>query len=504
LQPTTVAGEPEIGDPTELALLHAAADRGIRREALLQQSPEVLEDAFDPDSKRMATVHRYKGEYLTAVKGAPEIILSSCTSVLTEHGVAALDARELQRWLSRVRQLCETGRRAIAIATKISATQQTDHYADLTLQGVLGLEDPARDGVADAISRCRDAGVRVVMVTGDHADTAKNIAAQIGIVDAALGNDQFLDGRAVDSLVGSGGQEALRAARVFSRVTPEQKMQLIDLYQQGAHVVAMTGDGVNDAPALKKADIGIAMGLRGTAVARQAAAMVLQDDEFATIVAAIGQGRTIFENIRKFVVYLMSCNSSEVLVVSLATVAGAPLPLLPLQILYLNLVTDVFPALALGVGPGRHAAMLAAPRPASEPILTRNHWIEIGLYGLVMAVVVLAAMATARFWLRLDGSTVVTVSFCTLALAQMWHVFNMRADLGQIANNEIGRNVWIWVALALCSMLVLAAIYVPLLRDIMQLSNPGRSGWLLIVLASLVPLAVAPLVRRIALWPKWG
>jgi Ca2+-transporting ATPase len=341
-------------------------------------------------------------------------------------------------------------------------------YKDLTLHGIVGLEDPARDGVEEAITRCRDAGISVVMVTGDHAETARNIAAEIGVVDGTTDTSHFLGGRRTELL----------ATRVFSRVTPEQKLKLIDLYQQTGHVVAMTGDGVNDAPALKKADIGVAMGVRGTAVAKEAAAMVLQDDEFGTIVAAIEQGRAIFENIRKFVVYLLSCNISEVLVVSLATIAGAPLPLLPLQILFLNLVTDVFPALALGVGPGQEALMKSKPRPTSERILTRRHWIETGLHGVVMALVVLSAMA--------------------ISLAQLWHVFNMRSELGHLINNEITRNIWIWLALALCLVLILMAVYAPVLRTVMQLYDPGLAGWLVITVASLVPLIAAPVVRRIA------
>jgi Ca2+-transporting ATPase len=308
----------------------------------------------------------------------------------------------------------------------------------------------------------------------------------------------FLGGEAVDRLFEAEQNEELLSARVFSRVTPEQKLKLIDLHQQQEHVVAMTGDGVNDAPALKKADIGIAMGIRGTAVAKEAAKMVLQDDDFGTIVAAIGHGRVIFENIRKFVVYLLSCNSSEVLIVSLATVAGAPLPLLPLQILFLNLVTDVFPALALGVGPGRTSLMKRKPRLASERILMRRHWVEIGLHGVVMALVVLSAMAISMFYLGFEQERSVTVSFCTLALAQLWHVFNMRGNLKHVFDNEITRNIWIWLAIALCLGLVIVAVYTPVLSDVMELSDPGAAGWLVIVVGSLVPLVAAPVVRHVA------
>ncbi len=394
--------------------------------------------------------------------------------------------------------LCGRGLRTIALAEKAADVVDIDPYNNLILHGVVGLEDPAREGVENAIRRYRDAGVLVVMVTGDHAETARNIASQIGIVDESADTQQFLGGEAVDRLLEEKRFDELTAVRVFSRVTPEQKLKLIHLYQMQNHVVAMTGDGVNDAPALKKADIGVAMGIRGTPVAKEAADMVLQDDDIGTIVSAIGHGRAIFENIRKFVVYLMSCNTSEVLVVALATIAGAPLPLLPLQILFLNLVTDVFPALALGVGPGRSSLMKSKPRPSSERILMRRHWVEIGVYGVVMALAVLSAMAVAILYLGFDQERAVTVAFCTLALAQLWHVFNMRGNLKHVINNEITRNIWIWLALVLCVILILAAVYTPVLHDVMKLSDPGSAGWMVIVVGSLVPLVAAPVVRWIA------
>jgi Ca2+-transporting ATPase len=340
------------------------------------------------------------------------------------------------------------------------------------------------------------------MVTGDHAATAKNIATAIGVIDEVAAPGIFLGGADVDELLGAGRHEEIMQARIFSRVTPEQKLKLIDLYQKDGHIVAMTGDGVNDAPALKKADIGVAMGMRGTAVAKEAAAMVLQDDEFNTIVAAVAHGRAIFQNIRKFVVYLLSCNISEVLIVSLATLSGAPLPLLPLQILFLNFVTDVFPALALGVGEGSRSLMNLRPRAAGERILSKSQWLSIILHGFLMACAVLSAMAISIYILDYALPQAVTVTFCTLALTQMWHVFNMRDDIGSILDNEIVRNYWVWAALLLCLVLVLAAVYAPGLSDILALHAPDMRGWVLISLASLVPLVTAPLVRAWTLRSK--
>lgn len=487
-----------VGDPTELALLVAASARDVWRRDLLLQAPEIHEDPFDPDSKRMATLHRQGDGVRVAVKGAPEMILPDCVAVRSSDDDVPLDDREREEWLNRAERLGNNGLRTIAIAAKLSTSENIDPYAQLVLLGIVGMEDPARDGVERAIGCCHGAGISVVMVTGDHAATARNIAAETGIVEESTPTDRFLGGAEVDQLFAGGQDDKLLAAKVFSRVTPEQKLKLIDLYQRNGHVVAMTGDGVNDAPALKKADIGIAMGRRGTAVAKEAAVMVLQDDEFNTIVAAVAHGRAIFANIRKFVVYLLSCNASEVLVVSLATISGAPLPLLPLQILFLNLVTDVFPALALGVGEGSRLSMERAPRPAQESILTRAHWTRISLHGAVMAITVLAAMATSVVFFNFDQRQAVTVAFCTLAFAQMWHVFNMRDELGQVFNNEIMRNGWIWAALAICLVLVLAAIYVPVLSHVLVLTDPGAAGWFLIIPASLVPLAAAPLVRALS------
>lgn len=486
-----------VGDPTEIALLEAAASRDIWREDLLAGRPEVREDPFEPDKKRMATVHRHNDSFEFAVKGAPEVMLSYCVAERAADGDVVLDLRKKQDWLSRVEHLCSRGLRTLAVATKAVGSPEKDPYSDLVLLGVLGLEDPPRKGIGDVIDQCRAAGVSVIMVTGDHAETAKNVATVIGVTDASVNAGQLLSGESVDQMLAADRDEELLAGRVFSRVTPDQKLKLIDLYQRHGHVVAMTGDGVNDAPALKKADIGVAMGIRGTAVAKEAAEMVLQDDDFRTIVAAIGHGRAIFQNIRKFVLYLLSCNTSEVLVVSLATLAGAPLPLLPLQILFLNLVTDVFPALALGVGPGRKSLMHEDPGTTSERILDRGHWIEIGIYGVILAAVTLCAMAIAVTQLGFATDKAVTVAFCTIALAQLWHVFNMRGNMRRVINNEVTRNPWIWLALAVCLGLVLAAVWMPVLSDVLRLVDPGAEGWRLILISSLVPLAAAPFVRRV-------
>jgi len=488
-----------VGDPTELALLEAALSRHIVRSRLQHEYPEISEHAFDPDLKLMATLHRAPGgDVLVAVKGAPEAVISRCTVERRASGDHPLDAAGRARWLGYAEEFGARGLRTLALAVRVDRDHDVDPYEDLVLLGMVGMEDPPRRGIREALDRCRRAGITVVMATGDHAATARNVGTEVGLVEPDASDDAYASGGEVEELLERGCTDRLRGIRILSRVSPEQKLRLIDFYQREGAIVAMTGDGVNDAPALKKADIGIAMGKRGTAVAKEAAAMVLQDDEFGTIVEAVAQGRTIFANIRKFVVYLLSCNLSEVLVVSLATLAGAPLPLLPLQILFLNLVTDVFPALALGVGEGSRSQMTHPPRSAAEPVLTRRHWIHIALHGLVISTCVLAAMALAIVVFDFDTERAVTVSFCTLAIAQLWHVFNMRDDMLSPVRNEITGNGWVWVAIALCLALVVGAIYAPLTAAMLGLTDPGFGGWMLVLSMSALPLFTGPLVRAAA------
>jgi Ca2+-transporting ATPase len=388
------------------------------------------------------------------------------------------------------------------MATKTVDSSEADPYDDLTFLSLDALLDPPRSEVRDAIKAAQGAGVQVVMITGDQSATARNVAQAVGLVDdesaaefsaeVVYGGDlQDINGMSQDEL------ERLLRAPIFARVSPEQKLDLIAAHQESGAIVAMTGDGVNDAPALKKADIGVAMGQRGTQVAKDAADMVLKDDAFSTIVAAIEQGRAIFNNIRKFVLYLLSCNVGEIMIVGLASLVNAPLPILPLQILFLNLVTDVFPALALGVGEGDPHLMERPPRDPDEPILTRQHWLSIVGYSAVITAAVLGALALAMLWLGMEQSKAVTVSFLTLAFAQLWHVFNMRDRDSGFIRNDITQNRWVWGALALCSGLLLLAVYVPGLADLMQVRNPGAEGWGLILGMSFVPWAVGQILKEI-------
>ncbi|MCF3974144.1 cation-translocating P-type ATPase [Paracoccus salsus] len=485
------------GDPMEIALLHAAAGAGLTRDRLLDKQPEEREESFDAETKMMATFHRAEGGWRVAVKGAPEAVLEVATQVATEEGAAeALSDAARKDWDARVETLAAEGYRVLAFAERQADSTEADPYEGLTLLGLVGLEDPPRDDVADAIERCRRAGIRVIMVTGDQPVTAAAIAAQVGLAKepkATVGRDLPKLGDGADADV----HEGLRDNDVFARVSPEQKLDLIRLWQEAGAVVAMTGDGVNDAPALKKADVGIAMGQRGTDVAREAADIVLKDDAFPTIVMAIEQGRTIFENIRRFIVYLLSGNLGQVLAVGLCAVMGAPLPLLPLQILYINLVLDVFPALALGVGESAEGIMDRKPRDPNEPVLTRAHWIATVLWGALIA----ASVTTVFFVALAQGMSqdaAVTIGFLSFALARLWHVFNMRdAGTGLFAN-EVTRNRWVWYAIGTCLALTAAAAWLPGLSTVLDVVALDASGWLLVLSGSLVPLLVGQ--AALSLW----
>ncbi len=483
------APEESTGDPLELALLALGHDTGRARPTLLDEYPLVKEVPFDRETTMMATYHEGDDGPFVAVKGAPEAVLDACTSVVDVDGVADLGDDDRAEWHEKSEDLAAEGLRVLALARRPIDTEDAPPYEDLALLGLVALLDPPREDVRPVIERCQQAGIRVAMVTGDHPETARAIAEAVGLdVDGerVVKGDLFTDIDALDD----GQRERLRQAVVFARVTPKQKLDLVDLYQDAGQIVAMTGDGVNDAPALRSADIGVAMGKRGTDVAREAADMVLRDDAFSSIIAAVNQGRVIFDNIRKFVVYLLSGNVGEILGVGAAATVGLPLPLLPLQILYLNVLNDVFPALALGVGRGTEGAMDRPPRDPDESVVTPHHWRLIGGYGALIAVTLLGAFLVALYPLGMSTAQAVTVSFLTLSISRLLHVFNMRTPESGLFDNEISRTPYVWGAIALCIGLLLLAVYWPPLASILSVVPPGFDGWILIAGASVLPLLV--------------
>ena len=490
------------GDPTEVALLVLGAKGGYRRQDLLEKMEEVREVSFDPDRKMMATIHREDGheggEYLQAVKGAPDAVLEASARVLTRDGPRALEEEDREFWQAENRRLAGEGMRVLALARGTAQDPEEDPYQELQFLGLVGLRDPVREEVREPLARFRNAGIRLVMITGDQEETAVAVARELDLLGQEEGGRS--GGQIPEEYRKEDGEgEGILEESVFFRVTPEQKLKLISFHQEAGSIVGMTGDGVNDAPALKKADIGIAMGKRGEQVAEDAADIILQDDRFASVALAVEQGRIIFQNIRSFVVYMISGNAGEILLVSLAALAGAPLPLLPLQILYINAVNDIFPALALGVGPGSGREMDQPPRDPDEPILTRRHWYEMGIYGALIGLPVLGVFALALTVWGMPTEQAVTISFLSVAFARLWHVFNMRDKESGIFRNQVTTNPLVWGALGLCVLLLLLAVFLPPLAGILGVVSPGLHGWLAIAGTSLVPLVLGQILKGL----KW-
>ncbi|MBN2294513.1 MAG: cation-transporting P-type ATPase [Pirellulales bacterium] len=482
----------EQGDPTEVAMLRAGLVLGITREELLHEMPEVREEAFSADTMMMATFHETDKAFDVAVKGAPQAVLEACVSQADDggHKQHELSEEDRQSWIDRSEELAHEGLRVLAVADKRVEDIQTQPYQSLRFVGFVGLYDPPAEGVKESILACRRAGIRVVMVTGDQPATAEAIGRQVGLLadeeTLAIHGSHLPE---PEGLLPQDREEVL-STPIFARVSPEQKLQIIQIYQDAGEIVAMTGDGINDAPALKKADIGVAMGLRGTDAAREAADMVLKDDALHSIVAAVGQGRVIFANIRRAVMFMLCTNVAEILAVTIAAVVGLPLPLKPLQILFLNVVTDVFPTLALSVSKGDPGVMEHPPRKPGESLLTRGHWLAIGGWSALISVCVLAALELALSALQLDTLTAVTISFLTLAFAKLWFVFNLRDPHSSIWNNDVVRNGWIWGSIVLCALILVAAVYVPGLSRLLKTAPPGSAGWLCVLGMSLVPAVI--------------
>lgn len=482
--------EKEIGDPVEIALLSFAKGSGIDLKNLNQEYPRKSEVAFNSDTRIMATLHSHEKGHFIAAKGATEEILEKCNWKNDQDSAEQLAISE---------QMATEGLRTLAFAYAEVEKHPGENFLDsqkLHYVGLIGFLDPPRKEVTPALEACKTAGIKVIMVTGDHPSTSLNIARQVHLVEeeeelVLTGKDLNFDNIS-DSL-----RKKIMDCQVFARVNPAQKLNMIDFYQQQGNIVGMTGDGVNDAPALKKSDIGIAMGLRGTAVAAEASDMVLKDDSFSSIAHAIEQGRVIFENIRKFIVFLLSCNMSEIFVVTFAGFLNVGNPLLPLQILFINIITDVFPALALGVGKENGELMKLPPRDPQKPLLELSDWKKIVYYALVMTVSVLGTYWFGLNQLGLTASQGNTLTFYALSLAQILHVFNLYSGKGQFFRNEITRNKYIWYALALCVTILLGTYYIPFLSNILSIQPLDLKAIELILVAGFAPLLIVQIVRLI-------
>ena len=485
------------GDPLDVALISAAIAHGLDPVGLSAEFPRVQEIPFDPELKWMATVHQIQGDFLVCVKGAADVLLPECRRWGSGRDIIAPFV-QYDAWMQKHNDLAAQGYRLIALAyaRKQELPVADSILDDLVFLGIAAFQDPARKDIRQAIEACREAGIRVVMVTGDHPDTAGHIAKQVHLVAP----DEVclkMTGKSFDaSRDKESDRQAWQNTQVFARINPAQKLELVKIFQDNGYVVGMTGDGVNDALALKKADVGIAMGIRGTGAAKEAADIILKDDAFASIVLAIRSGRVIFDNIRQSILYLLSCNLSELLVIGVAIVAEMPLPLLPLQILFLNVVTDVFPALALGMNKGQQHVMRLPPRTRLEPIITTQDWHSITIYALAITFGVIGIEVFSLQILAAPPGMVVNYTFYTLIFAQLWNVFNLPGRQSSFWSNPIILNPYIWAALALCGLLVGGALLWNPVREVLGLRFLPAIGWVYVLVFSLLPVGLIQLLKR--------
>jgi Ca2+-transporting ATPase len=442
-------------DATELALYRAAEAAGFRKEQLANELPRIAELPFSSERGRMTTIHRHGEEWLVITKGAPERVLPHCVDRVAAQGAMPLDHEAA---LLAAEMMAESGLRVLAFALRRLPSlpvRLEDAEERLTFAGIAGLLDPPRAEVERAVAMCQSAGIRVVMITGDHPATARAVAARLGI---ATDSSVVMTGRALAELTQAELEARVRETRIYARVAPEDKIRIVKALQRQGECVAMTGDGVNDAPALRRAEIGVAMGRGGTDVAREAAQMVLLDDNFATIVSAVAEGRRIYDNLRRFVRYILSTNSGELWTLFLAPFVGLPLPLLPVQILWMNLVTDGLPGLSLAVEPPESDVMRRPPRAPQESIFAHGLWQHMIWVGVLMAALALGTQAVS---IHMNDANWRSMTFTVLTLSQLAHVMAIRSERESLVRLGLWSNRPLLGAVAVTIAAQMAILYVP-------------------------------------------
>jgi Ca2+-transporting ATPase len=479
-----------VGDPTDVAFLVLGRSAGLERAHLLAAWPEVRHVPFSSERMLMASTHS-RGEGLTTfVKGSPQAVLERCDRVLTDKGIAELRPEQREELLASNRELAGRGLRVLGLATKEALRGRGDDLSGLTWVALAGLSDPPAAGVIDTVRGFRDAGIRTVMITGDHRLTAASVGRDLGLLGP---DDDILEGRDLDRLSDTELDGIITRVGVFGRVSPESKLRIVAAFQRRGEIVAMLGDGVNDAAALRKADIGVAMGRRGTDLAKEAADVILEDDRFATIGVAIEEGRVIRENIRKFVAYLFSCNLAEILVLLGAGLAGYPGILTPLQILWLNLLTDTFPALALAVEPGEPGIMRKPPPGLRVDILPGTELWSATAYALLIATGTLVAFAWGQR--RGDPAAATTLAFMTLALAQVLHLGNARSRGPVLSRRRVLENLAALGAAVLAIALQVLVALSPLFSRVLDVTPLSLPDWLAVLLLAALPAVAGQTVK---------
>lgn len=484
-----------IGDPTEGALIVAGAKGGYDREKTDCAFPRLQEIPFDSTRKMMTTFHRFdNGKIVAFVKGAPDILLSRCREIAIARSVRPLTPADREvigkansEMASQALRVLAVGYREFDVMPELLEPEVIEK--DLVFTGLLGMIDPPRNEAREAVKVCAMAGIRPIMITGDHPDTAYAIARDLGIA----GKDKkVITGQMLDTLAKEDLQKAVQTTSVFARVSPEHKVAIVEALRSNNEVTAMTGDGVNDAPALKKADIGIAMGITGTDVTKETADMVLTDDNFASIVAAVEEGRVIFTNIRKFVFFLLSCNMAEILVIFLAMILGWPVPLLPIQLLWLNLVTDAFPALALGMEKKEPDVMEVAPRDPAEPLLNRNMQIMIIIQSVVITIAVLGSFKYAMNTYGGDLNVARTFAFVTLISSELLRAYSTRSEHFSAFRIGFFSNKYMNMGVGVSFVLLMLSLYGPL-HEVFRTFELGLQEWGVVACFAVLPFIAGEL-----------
>jgi len=487
-----------VGDPTEGALLTLAAKGNLPRESMVPSLRFVHELPFDSDRKRMTVITRdERGRDIAHVKGSVDVLLPRCVKLSTDSGVVALGEEDRQAILAEGERMSASALRVLALCrrVRVEGKEEDDVERELTFIGLVGMMDPPRAAVKDAVATCKQAGIRAVMITGDHRVTATAIAKEIGLWDEG---DEAISGSELAAMSDEELSRRIMSLRVFARTTAEQKLRLVRAFKAKGHVVAMTGDGVNDAPALREAHIGVAMGLGGTDVARQAADLVLADDNFATIVEAVREGRAIYRNIQKFIFFLLSSNMGLLVAVFVVSFFGKWPPLTPLMILWINLVTNGLPALALGIDPPDEHLMREPPRPPDEGLLVRRDFLGIAYVGTVMGVcaVVLYAIAPQDEEALLRARA---LAFSLLALSPLFHSWSCRSPVLSLFSSRPLISLPLLLAVAASAIIHLVALLVPALRPVFRTHAMSPDEWMLLLglAAAIVPaVELAKAIQR--------
>ena len=488
--------EGEVGEATELAIVNAAKEQGKFKERLYQKYNRINDIPFDSDRKMMSTIHKNEGKFLTITKGAPDVLLKHCTHYSLNGEVHLLDSNAIQKIEKINNKMADDALRVIAVAYAEMPRLPTNIDSqsienNLTFVGLIGMIDPPREGVEEAVATCRKAGIKTVMITGDHIATAKAIAKDLGILKK---NDLAITGKELDKIPQKELEKNISRYSVFARVSPEHKVRIVEAFQKTGAVVAMTGDGVNDAPALKKADIGIAMGKNGTDVAKNASDMILTDDNFVTIVEAVKQGRNIFENIKKAVHFLIATNIGEIITIFVGLLLGMKSPLLAIQLLWVNLVTDSLPAIAIGLEPPDKDIMNRKPRDAKKSIFADGLWGKIFVEGAMLGMLTLLIFSIGNNLYGLEVGR--SMAFVALGMLELVHSFNVKSD-ESIFKVGLFENKYLIGAFVLGTALQAIVVMVPTFANVFKLVPLNGTQWLYTIGISLLPLVIIEAQKKL-------